>query len=56
VNVVQPADEQQEGDLLDDFERVGDAAGPEQVPDAVWLRRSPVSIGLARGWVNQTEW
>ena len=37
VQVVEPAQEQQVGDLLDDFERVGDAAGPEGVPDAVDL-------------------
>jgi hypothetical protein len=37
VRVIQPADEQEVGDLLDDFERVGDAAGPEGVPDGVDL-------------------
>ncbi len=35
VQVVEPAQEEQVGDLLDDFERVGDAAGPEGVPDLV---------------------
>ena len=37
LQVVEAADEQQVGDLLDDLERVGDAAGPEGVPDAVDL-------------------
>ncbi len=37
MEVVEAAEEQQIGDLLDDFERVGDAAGPEGVPDAVNL-------------------
>ena len=37
LEVIEPAQEQQVGDLLDDFERVGDAAGPEGVPDAVDL-------------------
>ena len=37
VQVVEALDEQQVGDLLDDLERVGDAAGPEGVPDAIDL-------------------
>ena len=37
VEVVQAPDEQQVGDLLDDLQRVGDAAGPEGVPNAVDL-------------------
>jgi hypothetical protein len=37
VQVVQPAQEEQVGDLLDHLERVGDAAGPEGVPDLVDL-------------------
>jgi hypothetical protein len=37
VQVVQTAQEEQIGDLLDDLERVGDAAGPECVPNAVDL-------------------
>jgi len=37
LQVVQALDEQQVGDLLDDLERVGDATGPEGVPDAVDL-------------------
>ena len=37
VQVVEPLEEKQVGDLLDDFQRVGDAAGPEGVPDAVDL-------------------
>jgi len=35
VQVVETLEEQQAGDLLDDFERVGDAAGPEGVPEGV---------------------
>ena len=35
VEFVQPLDEEQVGELLDDGEGVGDAAGPEGVPDAV---------------------
>jgi len=37
VQVVQPAQKEQVGDLLDDFQRVGDAAGPEGIPDSVDL-------------------
>jgi hypothetical protein len=37
VQVVQPAQEQEVGDLFYDFQRVGDAAGPEGVPDLVDL-------------------
>ncbi len=37
VQVVQAADEEQVGELLDYLQRVGDAAGPEAVPDAVDL-------------------
>jgi len=37
VQVFQPPQEQQVGDLLDDLKRVGDAAGPEGIPDAVDL-------------------
>ena len=37
LDVVEAADEQQVGDLLDDLQRVADAAGPEGVPDAVDL-------------------
>jgi hypothetical protein len=35
VDLVQAFDEEQVGELLDDGERVGDAAGPQGVPDAV---------------------
>jgi hypothetical protein len=35
VDLVQALDEEQVGELLDDGERIGDAAGPEGVPDAV---------------------
>jgi len=37
VQVVQAAQEEQVSDLLNDFERVGNAAGPECVPDLVDL-------------------
>ncbi len=37
VQLVQTLDEQQVSDLLDDFERVGDPAGPEGIPDLVDL-------------------
>ena len=37
VQVVQAAQEEQVGDLLDHLQRVGDAAGPEGVPDLVDL-------------------
>ena len=38
LDLIQPLDEQQVGHLLDDFHGVGDAAGPEGVPDGVDLR------------------
>src|SRR5439155_12558506 len=37
VQVIQTTQEEQVRDLLDHLERVGDAAGPECVPDAVDL-------------------
>ena len=37
VEVIEPFDKQEISDLLDDFERVGNAAGPESVPDGVNL-------------------
>ena len=37
VELVQAAQEKEIGDLLDDFKGVGDAAGPEGVPNAVDL-------------------
>jgi hypothetical protein len=37
VQVVQAPQEEQVGDLLDDLQRVGDAAGPEGIPDSVDL-------------------
>ena len=33
VQVVVTLEEQQVGNLLDDFERIGDAAGPERIPE-----------------------
>jgi len=35
MQVVQPAHEQEVGDLFDDFERIGDAARPEGVPHII---------------------
>ena len=37
VKVIEPANEEQVGDLLDDFERVGDAARPKGIPNSVDL-------------------
>jgi len=37
VQIVQSADEEQVGDLLDDFDGIGDAAGPEGIPDLIDL-------------------
>ena len=37
VSFVQPLDEEQVGELLDDQERIRDAARPHRVPDAVYL-------------------
>lgn len=37
LEIVQAAKEEQVSYLFDDFERVGDTAGPESVPDAVDL-------------------
>lgn len=34
---VEPPQEQEIGDLFDHFERVGDASGPERIPDGVDL-------------------
>ena len=35
VQIVEAFEEQQVGDLLDDFERIGDAASPEGIPECV---------------------
>jgi hypothetical protein len=37
VTIVEPFDEQQVGDLLDDLKRIGNPAGPEGIPNAVNL-------------------
>ena len=37
LKIVEPADEEQIGDLLDDLQRVGNAARPERVPELVDL-------------------
>ena len=37
VDLIQTLDEEQVGELLDDGEGIGDAAGPEGVPDAVYF-------------------
>ena len=41
VQIVEPFQEKQVGDLLDDFEGIGNAAGPELIPDAVNLPFCP---------------
>ena len=38
VQLVEPLDEQQVGELLDDRERVRDAPGPHRVPDLIYFR------------------
>ena len=59
LQVIKAAQEQQIGDLLDDFERVRDAARPEGIPDGVDLVADvtsyhnsplPVSYGLRFTW------
>jgi hypothetical protein len=46
MEIVQPLEEEQVGDLLDDFEGIGNAAGPEAFQRASILERiSPVSMG-----------
>jgi hypothetical protein len=35
MQIVEPLEKQQIGDLLDDFERIGDAARPECIPEGV---------------------
>jgi len=37
MQIVEPLDEQEVGDLLDHRKRVGHAAGPEGVPDLIDL-------------------
>jgi hypothetical protein len=37
VQIVEPLKEQQVGDLLDDFERIGNAARPEGIPEGINL-------------------
>lgn len=37
LKIVEAVEEEQVGDLFDNFERVGNAAKPERVPDAVYL-------------------
>ena len=38
VEIVQAAEEKKVGNLLNDFQRVGDAAGPKSIPDLINLR------------------
>jgi hypothetical protein len=35
VEIIEPLQEEQVGDLLDDFEGIGDTAGPEGIPESV---------------------
>ena len=37
LQLVKPLDEKQIGDLLDDFQRIGNPAGPEGIPDLIDL-------------------
>ena len=37
LQLVQPLDEKQISDLLDDFQRIGNPAGPERIPDLIDL-------------------
>jgi hypothetical protein len=37
LEFIETAEEEEVGDLFDDFEGVGNAAGPEGVPDCVYL-------------------
>ena len=46
VQIIEPLEEKQLGDLLDDFERIGDAAGLKAFQRAsILLRISPVRMG-----------
>ncbi len=53
VEVVEAAEEEQVGDLLDDLERVGDAAGPEGGPDAVDLAAELAGEHAGSWWVRR---
>jgi hypothetical protein len=51
VEVVEAFDEKQAGDLLGYFEGIGNATGPENIPDgcdlaAIWLRMALGSTGF----------
>ena len=37
LQLIKPLDEQQIGDLLDDFQRIGNSPGPEGIPDLINL-------------------
>ena len=37
MRLIKPAHEQEIGDLFDNFERIGDPAGPEGIPDIIDL-------------------
>jgi hypothetical protein len=59
VQVVEALEEEQVGDLLDDFQRVGDAAGPEGVPEGVDFgadfageHESPIGVAVTRRFVT----
>ena len=51
VKVVQTAQEEQVGDLLDDLQGVGDTTGPEGVPDLVDL-----ALDVAGDHVEVVPW
>ena len=58
LKVIQAPDEEEIGDLFDHLQRVGDAAGPEGVPDLVYLRSYGAcehGLGRARAVVVKTE-
>src|SRR5688572_16703618 len=52
VQVVEAAEKEQIRNLLDDFKGVGDAAGPERVPDAVDLT---ADIACQHGGIQKLE-
>jgi hypothetical protein len=50
VEIIEPLQEEQLGDLLDDFEGIGNAAGPESIPERVdFAANIAVELGSAGG-------